>query len=261
MRDFAAKIWTPEGARPHLLVTPMRCNWGVADWLFAQGYKAPGAKPPERPLDEWHPQWESIVRPIPNTAQHLTLAWLDRLSVDTPAGSDSALVQAVEDALREFPTVYLNYTDVVATVHGIHLRAEPTPELARLATVAADAMRTVYGAKAPVVSRLDDAVPYVGLAYGCADVDTPPLRIALSPARDEVTQVKFVHHDTWEQGWPNYDWIRSDDVTCRIDVDEKRTKDRRLFYALHDDDAVPLHGRRDPGVPSWPLPPQSIHIG
>lgn len=209
MRDFGRKMWSPAGPRPHLLLTfagkedSFYCDRLVHDPRLAddEGIAPIGA------LTQWHPHWYDIVSPVPTQFRHMTVAWLDCPTADTPPGSSLELQRRLYMPLAAFRNIRLRLIGLVASEHGIQLRIERSKDLDRLLRVAREVMCEVYGADAPVHTPNPDRL-HIALAYGRADADTatgPIDWVEPPPSRLSVDSVTYADLDTFHPEGPRWE--------------------------------------------------------
>ena len=212
MRDFGAeKMWTPAGSRPHVYLTPAPGDdlRALCDTLTAH----PG------PLERWQPNWREFTHALAPEFWHITLAWLNIPTHWTPPGSWDALKRTLTTDLAGVAPVALTPVRVETTTHGVLMWIAATPELLALAEAAGQAMRSVYGADAPVT--VEDH-PHIALAYGCAIVDTPPLSITPAPVTDTARNVQLVDCDTFGPAGLSWDTGTARRISLAVEPDQQR---------------------------------------
>jgi len=186
MRDFAQLRWCPSGPRPHVFALPGPALHAACEQVLAQ-------------LPAWHPDWATILRPVPAMIRHLTVAWADVPTSTAPAHSWAAAVDALTRSASRHSPLRLTCTTATDTPGGIILVMHPTPAWNDLAESAGAALAQVFD---PAAVRIDTA-PHLAVAYGCRNTDTPPFTLNLSTAPNlDIDTLSLVDHDSFDDpGW------------------------------------------------------------
>ncbi|WP_280385318.1 hypothetical protein [Nocardia wallacei] len=187
MRDFAQFAWHPHGSRPHVFALPGPALHAACEQAVSQ-------------LPGWHRDWATIVTPVPARLRHLTVAWVD---IPTHAGGPDRWHAAHASLTRQvsrLAPLTVTATAVTSTPGGIIITTQPDPGWTALTTAVGEALTEVYDRALVHI----DTDPHVAVAYGCRDVDTDPLEIALPSTIDTVVdEVKLVDNDSFAAapGW------------------------------------------------------------
>ncbi|MFC0431065.1 hypothetical protein [Kutzneria buriramensis] len=168
MRNFLRdKVWSPDGARPHVLV-PVTPSVAALAAVYA------GALP------AWREDWAEHLQLVPPSALHVTVAWVDQPIATAPTAL-ADLEQAVSEELTgmtAFPALVGPATVVTYGVELYVLGADD--DFAELGRRCRRAVRAVFGAAAaPEPAR---TLPHLAIAYGRNDIDDTTLGRTLTAA-------------------------------------------------------------------------------
>jgi len=189
MRDYWQKSWTPVGSRPHVLLP---VDWDTEVYRLCEHYV--------NELHTWHPGAHKLMRSVHPYYRHARLAWVDVGTRHTSPESWQALTDALTIRVRQALPITLSASHAVAGTHAIAVRLARTPELQRLAELAGDALREVYGRQAPIHRLNRRARPHILIAVGITDdphTRIGPLPLIHPPAATLVGHVVQADFDAW----------------------------------------------------------------
>lgn len=179
MYSFAARRWSPDGARPHVLALPDMRVQALAS-IYLQQIRSWWQDTGESR------RMESVLAPIPADRLHLTLGWADRLTAQLPTEAIGELAGRLAEQTRQLGPVTVRVGPAIAAAVAVELHVAPSRELDRLAAAARRALRQIAGTDAvaePAAGR--PWRPHIAIAYAQDSVDTDEVARALRYTVDQ----------------------------------------------------------------------------
>ncbi|WP_433531342.1 2'-5' RNA ligase family protein [Micromonospora sp. CA-263727] len=203
MRSFDETMWSPPGSRPHIEIPATEQVHALAGACLAQTRTWWAEQGDSRPF-------EVVFRTIAPEFLHLTVGWLDQLTVSLTPGQLDALHTALVGRLRHIAPFDVTVGPAFMGLYALELYVVPSRQADALAGAVRAAIREVFGAQAaPEPSPARWWRPHISVFYGCQPADTDALasRIAYTPAPGgdrliapiamAVDAVLLVDQDTW----------------------------------------------------------------
>lgn len=170
MRSFRdAKLWSPLGSRPHILIP-------IAPTVTALAATYTDALP------NWRADWATYLQAVPPEFLHVTVTWLDDLTERVAPDGLTGLADELASELADHEPFALRCGPALPVTYGLELFVIGDAAASALAQRCRVAMRRAFGRDAPVADPVCYQ-PHCSLGYCVADVSEEGLGSAMTSAR------------------------------------------------------------------------------